>query len=198
MTSLNCASSPTRALPATIRPSRHCSLSSAGTPIGSTRTPGPHRLHGLASMLLSATGRFSQKTPTERNQIQLLLSFAYPLNACKILHLHLRLHPPKQKASQPEARSTLTCLHRLHCLHGSHDDRCGKRAGARRGVRDPRSGCSNRVNVAPQSRSRLPLTGPILDTQHVRQTTSSTTHGPCLLLTFAHYASARRDRSHKR
>ena len=66
------------------------------------------------------------------------------------------------------------CLHRLHCLHGSHDDRCGKRAGARRGVRDPRSGCSNRVNVAPQSRSRLPLTGPILDTQHVRQTTSCT------------------------
>ena len=74
----------------------------------------------------------------------------------------------------PNGRSTPTCLHRLHCLHGSHDDRCGKRAGARRGVRDPRSGCSNRVNVAPQSRSRLPLTGPILDTQHVRQTTSCT------------------------
>ena len=74
----------------------------------------------------------------------------------------------------PNGRSTPTCLHRLHCLHGSHDGRCRKRAGARRGVRDPRSGCSNRVNVAPQSRSRLPLTGPILDTQHVRQTTSCT------------------------
>ena len=161
---------------------------------GTSCLHGFHRLHGLASMLLSATGRFSQKTPTERNQIQLLLSFAYPISACKILHLHLRLHLPKQKASQPEARSTPTCLHRLHCLHGSHDDRCGKRAEARRGVRDPRSGCSDRVNVAPQSRSRLPLTRPIPDTQ-MRSPADNFMHpphrprkrrGPCPLLTFAH------------
>ena len=89
-------------------------------------------------------GNFAQKTPTERHQVQLLLTFACPINACRILHLHL--HLPKQQPA--EASHTPPCLHRLHCLHGSHDDRCGKRAGARRGVRDLRSGCSNRVNVA--------------------------------------------------
>ena len=85
------------------------------------------------SMLLSALGRVAHTTPTERHQIQLLLRFACPISACKILHLHL--HLPKQQASQPEARSTPTCLHRLHCLHGSHDDRCGKRAGAKTSAR---------------------------------------------------------------
>ena len=50
----------------------------------------------------------------------------------KILHLPLHLF---HNSSQPEARSTPTCLHRLHCLHGSHDDRCGKRAGAKTSAR---------------------------------------------------------------
>ena len=38
---------------------------------GTSCLHGFHRLHGLASMLLSAFGRFAQKTPTEQNQIQL-------------------------------------------------------------------------------------------------------------------------------
>ena len=125
-------------------------------------------------------GNFAQKTPTQRHQIQLLLTLACPINACRILHLHL--HLPKQQPA--EASRTPTCLHRLHCLHGSHGDGCGKRAGARRGVRDPRSGCSKVAHVAQQPRN-------------LQQTTSCTTRtGP--RKRHGAYLSARRDRSHKR
>ena len=37
---------------------------------GTSCLHGFHRLHGLASMLPSAFGKFAHKTPTEQNQIQ--------------------------------------------------------------------------------------------------------------------------------
>ena len=147
-----------------------------------------HRLHRFHGLSKDASGSRDARAATAGGFFQHLARSAPRKRHMHILpswlsspswpHKHAACWIPLLKnfprKRGPNGRSTPMCLHRLHCLHGSHDDRCGKRAGARRGVRDPRSGCSNRVNVAPQSRSRLPLTGPILDTQHVRQTTSCT------------------------